>query len=83
VTIFRFWSSQYVRHLEAEILWLRTQAEKERQAKEEAVSAMVSVKTRGLVSLPVRPLIPDREREGTTQIEDLFKDPEFSRAGQE
>ena len=81
--IFRFWSRQYVAHLEAEIAWLRLEAQKARQEKADAVDAMVRVKTGGRAGVPLRPLIADREKEVTNQIEDLFANPEFARAGTE
>ena len=78
----RFWSSQYVRHLEAEIDWLRTEMRKEKQRADDAVSTMLALKTQGQVALPPRPLIADRERDVGQEVERLFADSEFSRSGE-
>lgn len=79
--IFRFWSSQYVRHLEAEIQWLRVEMKRHEQRAEDAVSAMLALKTQGAVALPPRPLIADRERDVQQEIGDLLRDSEFSQVG--
>jgi hypothetical protein len=79
--MFRFWSSAYVRHLEAEITWLRTEMKRHEQRAADAVDQLLRVQTQHQAALPVRPLIADRESDATAEVEKLFADPDFAQAG--
>lgn len=80
--IWRFWSTAYVRHLEAEITWLRTEWQKEHQRAEDKANALVALRTQGQVALAERPLIADREKDVESEIKDLMRDSEWSQVGQ-
>ena len=79
--MFRFWSSQYVRHLEAEIEFLRTEMRRHEQRAADAVNQLVILQTQGQASLPPRPLIADRERDVAQEVSELLRDSEFSQVG--
>ena len=81
--IWRFWSSAYVRHLEAEIDFLRTEMKRHEQRAADAVDMLLRVQTQGQAALPVRPLIADREQDETVQktLNDLMANTEFAQAG--
>jgi hypothetical protein len=79
--ILRFWSAQYVRHLEEEIAWLRIEMKRQEQRAEDAISQMLQIKTAGAAALPPRPLIADKERDVQQELAELMKDSEFSQAG--
>ena len=81
--IWRFWSSAYVRHLEREIDWLRTEWQKEKQRGEDKSNALVALKTQGQVVLAERPLIADREQAAPTEmVADLLKNAEWASSGE-
>ncbi len=79
--MFRFWSSAYVRHLEAEIDFLRTEMKRHEQRAADAVDQLLRVQTQGQAALPVRPLVADREPDLTKELGALQRDPEWAQAG--
>jgi len=80
--IWRFWSTAYVRHLEAEIEFLRTEMKRHEQRADDAVDQLLRDRTQGQVALPPRPLIADREPDLTKELTELRQDPEWARAGE-
>jgi len=79
--LIRFWSTAYVRHLEAEVTWLRLEMRRHEQRAADAVDQLVRVQTAHQAALPPRPLIADRERDVATELTDLLKDSEFAQVG--
>ena len=79
--IFRFWSTAYVRHLEDEIAFLRTEMKRHEQRAADAVDMLLRVQTQGQAALPVRPLIADREPDVQKELSELMANSEFSQAG--
>jgi len=70
--------SDYVKHLEAEIEWLKMAMVHERQRAERGVDTLLGLK------LGVAPItVPTREelRETESEVEKLMRDPEFTQAG--
>ncbi|HJQ66981.1 MAG TPA: hypothetical protein VJ816_11410 [Gemmatimonadales bacterium] len=79
--IWRFWSSAYVRHLEAEIAWLRLERQKESQRANDAVAQLVFLKTDGQANVMPRPLIADREQDIAQDFSELQKNEEWAQSG--
>lgn len=81
--IFRFWSSQYVQHLEAEIAWLRERTLAAEQKAAIAVAELVRLKTDGQANVHPRPLMPPHEPvDPMVEMQKLMQDSEFARAGE-
>lgn len=80
--IWRFWSSAYVKHLEAEVGWLRTELQKQQQRAEDKANALVALKTQGQVVLAERPLIADREQAVQNEVAELLKNSEWAGVGE-
>ena len=79
---FGFWSREYVRHLEGEIDWLKTQWAKSNQRADIAVAELVRLKTDGQASVHPQPLLPDAApADLATELADLRRDPEWAQAG--
>ena len=79
--MFRFWSRAYVRHLEAEVEWLRTEAQKARQDAQIARAELVRIATAGQANVAPRPLMADREQDVTQELEALRQSPEWAQVG--
>ncbi len=79
--IWRFWSTAYVQHLEAEIAYLRTERAKEAQRANIAVAELVRLKTDGHATIHPRPLMSDTEDALRTELAGLMDNAEFSQAG--
>ena len=79
--VWRFWSTAYVRHLEAEIDFLRTEMKRHEQRAADAVDMLLRVQTQGQAALPVRPLIADREPDVQKELSELMANTEFAQAG--
>lgn len=77
-----FWSRAFVKHLEEEISWLRTERQKETHRANIAVAELVRLKTEGQANVHPTPLIADREQDLTRELSDLRQDPEWARAGE-
>ena len=77
----RFWSTAYVQHLEAEIVWLRDHAQAAQQRWEVAVAELVRLQTGGNANVHPRPLMATKEQEVGQELRDLMGDAEFSQAG--
>ena len=77
----RFWSTAYVRHLEEEIHFLRTEMKRHEQRAADAVDQLLRTQTQGRAALPVRPLIPDREPDLTKELTELQSNPDWAHAG--
>ena len=80
--IWRFWSTAYVRHLEEEIHFLRTEMKRHEQRAADAVDQLLRTQTQGQAALPVRPLIPDREADPMRELTALRNEPEWAMAGE-
>lgn len=78
--IFR-WSTAYARHLEAEILWLRTRAEVAEQKAAIAQAELVRLTTANQANVAPRPLFPTHEVPPVPDLDALARDPEWSEAG--
>ena len=76
-----FFRHAYVRHLEAEIVFLRTEMRRHEQRAADAVDQLVRLKTEGQAALPPRPLIADREKDVSAELQRVFADSEFSEVG--
>jgi hypothetical protein len=79
--IWRFWSSAYVQHLEAEILYLRTAAQQAQQRYEVAIAALVALKTDGQANVAPRPLIAEREADVDAELKTLQANSEWAGVG--
>jgi hypothetical protein len=77
--VFRFWSTKYVRHLEAEIEYLRAQMEHERQRAEIAIDTLLSVRVQ--VQGVTQPT-PREAQQAETLVDKLLKDAEFAQVGE-
>lgn len=80
--MWRFWSSAYVKHLEAEIGWLRDRAQAAQQRYEVAIAELVRLKTDGHANVAPRPIMADREEDVSRELADLRKDSEWAGVGQ-
>lgn len=77
-----FWSRAFVRHLEAEIEWLKLQWAKADQRAAIAVAELVRLKTDGQAAVHPQPLQADREADLTRELTDLRQDAEWAKAGE-
>ena len=74
-----FPSTEFLRHLEAEIQWLKIELKHERQRAEVAIDQLLRVRV-GVGSVTPREESPDAL---TKEVEALLGNPEFSHAGEE
>lgn len=76
--MFRFWSTRFVRHLEAEVEYLRGQAEHERQRAERAIDELLRVRVNVMgVTAPT----PREAEQAEAMVDKLLKDSEFAQTG--
>ena len=76
--MFRFWSTKYVRHLEAEIEYLRGQVEHERQRAEIAIDTLLQVRVQ---AGPVTQPTPREAAKANSLVDEILANPEFARVG--
>ena len=79
--IWRFWSTAYVQHLEAEILWLRTREQAAQQRYEVATAELVRLRTEGQAHVAPRPLMAEREPDVDAELKTLQANSEWAGVG--